>query len=433
MRLLTAAIAALAGLALLAPGYAQDPNSDNPKDRIKAAKNLREQGSAAIPTLEKLLSDPDTKVRREAAGSLVEIGTQHSLDPLVQATRDADSEVQITAVNGLVNFYLPGYVKTGIGGALSNASTSVKGHFTDVNDAVIPPDMEVAPAVISAIGKVASGGSSMESRAAAARAVGVLRGQAAVPDLLEAVRSKNTGVILESLIALKKIRDQSAAKDITFLLRDLDEDVQIAAIETTGLLRNFDALPQLYDVLNDTRDKDVRRAALTAIAMLPDERSRNYYVQYLIDKDADTRAAAAEGIARLKKPDDVPMMQRYFEAEKKMNPRLSMAFALVTLGQTELSEFSPLQYLINTLNSSYFNGVAQPFLIELARDETVREKLYQALPGGTADEKIKLAQVLARSGDQESVPHLETLTRDPEAEVAAEASRSLRILRARLR
>ena len=51
----------------------------------------------------------------------------------------------------------------------------------------------------------------MDVRANAARAIGVLRGKAAVPDLVEAAHSKNTDVIYESLIALQKIRDESAA------------------------------------------------------------------------------------------------------------------------------------------------------------------------------------------------------------------------------
>ena len=38
------------------------------------------------------------------------------------------------------------------------------------------------------------------------------------------------------------------------------------------------------------------------------------------------------------------------------------------LGKTELSQFSPLQFLINNLNSASYNGEAFPFLVELARD-----------------------------------------------------------------
>ena len=63
--------------------WSQDASSSSPKERVRAAKALGEQGSAAIPALRKLLKDPEVKVRREAVKSIVKIGTQHSLDALV--------------------------------------------------------------------------------------------------------------------------------------------------------------------------------------------------------------------------------------------------------------------------------------------------------------------------------------------------------------
>ncbi len=412
--------------------FGQDPSSEDARERARAAKALADRGPSALPELRKLLQDPVYDVRLEAVKSIVQIGTRDSLDALIEATRDPDPEIQIRATDGLVDFYLPGYVRTGLTATLRKVGKTIKGRFTDVNDQVIPLHIEVRPDVIEALGKLASGGSTMDVRANAARAVGVLRGRAAVPYLLEAVRSKNSQVIYESLIALQKIQDPSAAPGISFLLRDLDDRVQIAAIETTGLLGNKQALPQLYDVLKTARNARVRRAALTAIAMLPDEASRPFYNQYINDKDELMRAAAAEGFGRLRNPADVEMLERAFEAEKRMNPRLSMAFALVLLGKTELSEFSPLRYLVNALNSASYHGVATPFLVEAARDTAVRRQLEVALKGGSKLEKIRLAGVLARSGDAQSIAHLEELTRDPDAEVGTEAAAALRVLRQRL-
>jgi len=272
----------------------------------------------------------------------------------------------------------------------------------------------------------------MEVRANAARAVGILRGKDAVPDLIEAIHTKDSAVIYESLNALQKIRDQSAAPRITFLLRDLDPKVQIAAVETTGLLQNKEALPDLVEALNRTRDAKVRRAALTAIAMLPEESSRSLYARYLTDKDDNLRAAAAEGYARLRSAADLPMIEKAWEDEGKTPARLGMAFAQVMLGKLDLSEFSPFTYLINTLNSASYRDVAQAYLIELARDARVRAALYAPLDSGTKDEKIGLARVLARSGDKESVPHLQKLSSDTDNDVAQEGQRALRTLQARL-
>jgi HEAT repeat protein len=405
-----------------------DAQEVRPKDVREIAKG----GSTAIPRLQELLNSPDVAVRVEVVKQVTEIGTQRSLDPLVVATRDNDPEVQIRATDGLVDFYLPGYVRTGFGATLKRAGTTVRGKFTDTNDQVIDPYVTVRADVVEAMGKLARGGGSMDVRANAARALGILRGRAAISDLIEAAHSKNTEVIYEALVAVQKIGDPASAPRITFLLRDLDSKVQVAAIEVTGTLRNQEALPELVDVLGRARDEKVKRSALTAIAMLPAETSRPIYNQYLRDKDEKLRAAAAEGYARLGRAEDIPMLEKAWQDEGKTAPRISLAFALVMLGKTEISEFSPLQSLINNLNSAAYKNVALALLVELARNAKVREQLYRPLQAGTKDEKMGLSNVLAASGDQASVAELEKLSHDPNTDVAKEALRAMRTLQARL-
>ena len=95
------------------------------------------------------------------------------------------------------------------------------------------------------------------------------------------------------------------------------------------------------------------------------------------------------------------------------------------LGKTEISQFSPLQFLIDNLNFVAYKGEAFPFLVELAREDAVLRSLYAPLQSGTKDEKIGLARVLARSGDKESIPELQKLSNDPDSEVGQEGLRAL--------
>ncbi len=403
------------------------------KQRVKALREMGKSGSESIPKIEPYLSDPETEVRSEAVQAIVEIGTASSLGPLVAATSDNDPEVQIRATDGLVNFYSPGYVKSGgLSGSLKRAGSAIRAKFSDNNDLVIAPYVEVRPDIITAVGKLARGGGDMQSRANAARALGILRGKGAVGDLVEALRSKDTQVLHEALIALQKIHDESAGPRMMFLLRDMNQNVQLAAIETVGLLQTKEAIPDLQRLLGHNKNAKVRRAALAALAMLPEASNRETYTRYLHDRDDALRAAAAEGFARLKDPADLPVVEKDFDAETKMNPRLSLAFAAVSLGRNDLSELSPLRYLVNTLNSAAYHGVAQPFLTELARNPGIRRTLYGALPGATRDEKIYLGQVLAAAGGQDSLQYLEDLSKDQDANVAQEGSKSLKTLKSRL-
>jgi HEAT repeat protein len=253
-----------------------------------------------------------------------------------------------------------------------------------------------------------------------------------VPGLLDALKSKDTQLIYESLVAIQKIRDPETASGIAFLLQDLNEKVQLTAIETTGLLMNKKALPDLNEALNRDKKVKVRAAVLSAMAMIPDESSRPVYEKYIADRDDSLRASAAEGYARLKNPSDLERMSKLFEDETKMKSRLGLAFAACGLGKTELSEFSPLQYLVNTLNSASYRGVASAYLRELARDRKIRESLYAVINDRTNAEKLELAMILAREGDADTVPILENLTRDKNVEVGKSAAQALRNLKARL-
>jgi len=219
---------------------------------------------------------------------------------------------------------------------------------------------------------------------------------------------------------------------VAFLLRDLDEKVQIAAIQTTGMLRNMSAAPDLRQVIDRARTAKVRREAVSALAMLNDPADRGIFLRYLNDKDDGLRASGAEGLARLKNPEDRPVLDKAFEAERNTNARLSMAFGVVSLGNLQMSEFSPLQYLVNTLNSKAYRGVAIAFLTELARDPAVRQAVYPVLTHATRDEKTGMSIVLARSGERDSEPYLDALVKDPDPEVMQEGTKSLRTLHTRL-
>ena len=287
---------------------------------------MAKEGTAGIPKLLPYAQDPDVEVRREVVRSMVAIGGPASLEPLTQALLDTDEEVQIRATDGVVNFYLPGYWESGLSGTMKRAGTRVLSRWAETNDQIIPGYVEVRPEVVAGLGKMANGSNSMVARANAARAVGVWRGKAAVGDLVQALTAKDGKLIYEVLIAFEKIRDRSVAPKIHYLLRDLDERVQLAALETAGLLMNPESVIPLRDAYERARNERVRRAALNAVALIPDEGSRPLFMAQLDSSDEHLRAAAAEGLARLGKTEDEVALRERFSKEVKMRARLAQAF-----------------------------------------------------------------------------------------------------------
>jgi len=407
--------------------------AQTPKDVRAVAK----EGQAAVPKVAEYLNSASVDTRIETVKQLIALGGKDIVDPLIRATRDGDAEVEIRATDGLVNYYLPGYVKQGLGSSVVKVGGAVKAHFSDFNDQIVDPFVIVRPEAITALGQLArggtNGGTNMDARANACRAIGILRGGAALPDLVEALRTKDNDVMYESLAAMQKIGDPKAGPRITYLLRDLDDRVQTTAIETAGLLRSTDALPVLRSIVAAPRNSKAERAALAAIAMMPEAKDRDLLMRELGAKDEKLRAAAAEGLGRIGNPADEPALEKSWGGEDKMSPRLGAAFALVMDGKLDLAEDAPLRYLINTLNQASWHDVAYAYLMEAARRKPVLTLLQGQLDSGTKDEKIYLARVLAASGDQSSIPYLEKVSRDSDNDVAQEGLRALRSLRARLK
>jgi HEAT repeat protein len=412
---------------------AQRPEEAEFKDRLRIARESVKAGPDGIARVSPLVKDPDPLIRVEAVRAIAEIGSQYSLTPLTQALADSDPEVQIRATDGLVNFYVPGYSKTALSSSIRRTGDSVSGKFRQEHEArVLDPWIQARPEIIAAIARVLRESPDLTVRANAARALGVLRGQEAVPDLHAALRSKDTTLIYESLVALEKVRDPRSGPAVRFLFRDPEEKIAVAAIETAGLVRSRETLPDLEAIYARSSAMPVRRATLNAMAAIADPESRQRFVEALPAGDDELRAAALEGLGRLKIPTDVPSIDAAFSSERKVRPKLAAAFALVNNGRLELGEGSPLSYLISSLNSRAWAGVAEPYLVELARTKSVRTVLERNVATASKNEKIALSRVLAFSGDRDTITALERLSRDGEPAVMEEAVRALRTLKARI-
>ena len=399
------------------------------KQRTDRIRQLGKTDSQAMPLLADYLKDPDPQIRLETVKAMVRIGGASSLDPLVQATHDNDSDVDILATDGLVNFYLPGYVPRGVLTApITRSFRQMKSFVSSRNDQVVTPDITVRPSVGQAIADEVAHGSALDVRANAARAAGILRINAALPTLEDALRTKDTGLILESLVALQKLRDPSAGPSVSFLARDLDDKVQATALETIGDLKSLDSAPQVRNAVSNARNKNIRRAALTALAMLGIAGDRPMFLQYASDKDDQLRAAALEGLGRIREPEDTPLLQAaYNEANADWRIHLAAAYALVSEGDVNTSDIGPLRYLIQNLDlGSSKASVASAYLSELCRRDDVVASVGKVIGDSTSDQKIALCSILASSHNPGALPILTNLTRDSDSQVALAAVKAQR-------
>ena len=397
--------------------------------RARAVRSLgeSEEGFRHLGLLAPLLDDESEQVRWEIVKVLIHLRTLDAQDLLIRATSDLSPRVQALAVDGLVDFYVPRYIRPGSFLNVGSRTTALKQRFVKPTPLTVSSYVEVSPATVAAIGTVVRSGRSEEARASAARGIGVLLGRDALDDLLEGVKSRDSTVILECVLAIRKLQEPSAGPAIVFLLEDPDPRIREAVVRAVGQLRTKEAVPGLVEMIQGRCEPQLCEQAMIALAKIPDNGQRELFLGYMVHKQKGLRAAAAEGVARVRDPTDARLIEHHFQMERAAGVKLSLAFAAVSLGN-----YVRLNQLVDGLKSKAYRLVARPFLVELARHEEVRKRLYVPLSTGTNQQRIHLAYVLSHSGDEGSIPHLEELTADSSAEVASAAIEALRVLRARL-
>ena len=401
------------------------------KATIQQIRELGKRDNSVLPALTAYLSNGDTTIRLEAVKAIVKIGSMRSLDPLVKATHDIDSEIQIRAIDGIVNAYEPGYVAGGsLTGVFTKGIRQVKAIFSARNDQVIDPDVKIRPDVGEALADRISNGSDVDVKSDAALAAGILRDNAAVPALEQALHAKDSDLIFECLIALQKIKDPAAGASVQFLARDLDDRVQSTALETLGVLRSASSAPDIRGAFKNARNVRIQRAALEALAMLGLPEDRPLFQQYAATQDAELRAAALEGLGRVREPQDTPQLEAAFnEANSDWRDHMAAAYALVSEGSVSTEVLSPLSYLVEGLGLKARTSVATAYLSELARRQDVRDALAKMMPEAMKDQKIAVLNVLGSVGSPDATKTIESYTSDRDRDVAYAASKALRMSR----
>jgi HEAT repeat protein len=401
------------------------------KAAIQQIRELGKRDNSALPALTAYLSNGDTTIRLEAVKAIVKVGSMRSLDPLVKATHDIDSEIQIRAIDGIVNAYEPGYVAGGsLTGVLTKGIRQVKAIFSQRNDQLVDPDVKIRPDVAEALADRIRNGSDVDVKSDAALAAGILRDNAAVPALEQALHAKDSDLIFECLVALQKIKDPAAGPSVQFLARDLDDRVQSTALETLGVLRSAASAPDIRGAFQIARNVRIQRAAMEALAMLGLPDDRPLFQQYAATQDTELRAAALEGLGRVREPEDTPKLEAAFnEANSDWRVHMAAAFALVSEGSVSTEVLSPLSYLVEGLALKARASVATAYLTELARRQDVRDALAKVMPEAMKDQKIAVLNVLGSTGSADAAKTIESYTGDRDRDVAYAASKALRMSR----
>ena len=234
-------------------------------------------------------------MRAESVNALGLIKDFSALPEMLDALKDARPGVRTIAARSLVALYTEHDIDF-----ITNRRTGWNrfNPFLDTSDhEIIEPYMTVDPEIIRALGEAARGDDDRDVRVSAIRALGVLRGNAAIPHLAEALNA-DQDVRIEVLRAFIKIGDPAAGPHLTPFFRDSNQKVRTQAMVAAGMLKYRPAVEPLLSVygLGPENKGTVSKmtgkvrglfsylpprdeAALWALALIGDERAEQIFVE----------------------------------------------------------------------------------------------------------------------------------------------------------
>lgn len=154
----------------------------------------------------------------------------------------------------------------------------------------------------------------------------------------------------------------------------------------------------------------------------PDSTAAADAAKRLFNRDPLVRQRAAEELADLAAADWRHLVEGYRLQEKDSRVKLALDWALYRMGKTDT-----LYSVVRALDSSRY-AQAQSYLMKLDGPEP----LYLFLEGASAKMKVRLLEVLARTGDAATVERIKADTTSLDPQIARAAQASTREINARL-
>jgi len=393
----------------------KNPDSSRRQDAARGLGAAKYQ--AATPDLVALAHDPVPNVRREVELALERMADILALPGFVAFALDTEADIRSRAVASLVSIHLPR--ATGLGARLTRLAETIMLSPEPELEQVVEPDVPVDPIVISTlIARI--GDTERGIRRTAIRGLGILRGTAAVPDLVRVVREdRDDGLRFDGVRALRKIGDASIGDDLVALLNINTDTVRIELMETLGAMRHHGAVPELTRIVQSTTRTDASRVvALAALADIADPASVPLFDELKADKNEQMRLFANEGIARTASRESKTAISAARLVERSGRVRTAQAFALLRIGESEY-----LDELVRALDRATTKDLAKEYLLETSPSD--RQALFAPRDASRAA-RAELADLLGRMGDPGALPRLQELANDADTEVARAAARAAR-------
>jgi HEAT repeat protein len=357
----------------------QDQRADT---RLRAVESLNVAGyGAAAAAVAPLIADPDVKVRYAAIDAEL---TFFLNEPVDAAATDGKSPKHSRAQDAF-----------DAGPLVRNAGAAPP----SVIDALVHALHDDAPRI----------------RFDALHALGVIAeppvGQDAGEALAAGLDSADPTTRIATARVLGRLRVTSAGAKLIAGLNDRNTLEQKYATEALGLIKEQRAVASLLERVGFYKTGDLAAETLLALARIGHASARDTLRAHVNDNDEGMRAAAIEGLGRLRDADSRDAIVARLQKDSSASVRLAATFAIGCFGDTDVPTIA------RGLASTDTYGQAVDYLLELGPAAVAG---IETTIGAARDTGLRadLIHVLGFVGRRDAVPVIEPFLKDHNDRVA---------------
>jgi cyclophilin family peptidyl-prolyl cis-trans isomerase/HEAT repeat protein len=263
-------------------------------DRLAEVARLEDTRDFGAGRLLGLLGDPDAEVRLRTVRALGRIGDDRAVKSVQQLLSDSLTEIRIEAAFALGQIGGSDALLAVIAALKSEKSDEVKSELLAALGRI--GDLTAVATIIKYLDNP-----SPRVRSAGLMAMSRLKGHGQTQKLIRLTRDADDDVRWRALYALARTSDSSARGKLSESLRDRNLLVRQFAARAIGLIGDSAALPSLIQTLDIERDDLVRVNLLRSIASVGDKTSLKTLLNFVSgDFTVHVRSEAVAAIGALK-------------------------------------------------------------------------------------------------------------------------------------
>ncbi|HXK58910.1 MAG TPA: HEAT repeat domain-containing protein [Acidobacteriota bacterium] len=367
------------------------------RDRVNFVNSLGDRRDRdSVPLLAGLLNSPDTLIVEAALTALGRIGSDQAADVIRQAVvperlQSTKADAYLQCAESLAGEGRTAKAREIFQEVLAHRANGPIARAGALRGIVVLDREAALPQLLDALKS-----DELEVRRAAARLVNEIPGTQVTQELVKAVATVPTDTRVFLITALARRADPIALPELQKQADSLDPAVRLAALEALGPVGDQTCVDTLFRAAKESGP--VGQTAAESLRLLRGPTVNDKIAQYLGDRDASQRALALRTLAARRFPRTADLA---FEAlrDPDLNVRLE---SWRTLGLTANASSLPL--LVSELlkleqarEQQAAEQAVQAVAAPLPKDQAV-QTLADALEGATPQQKLSLLRAMGRVG-----------------------------------